>query len=377
MKRAADAFDLPHVRRYVHVRPIVLRHHVYVAFGIGRVPMAGERLAQAGVDGDHVLPVGRHVEGIDHVNLLVELAVHQAVHRYEASVAPGFQLVLRERFLQLLQLRARQVRVVLPAHRKAPHLGIGELVQVNAVVHPCEPPEGRHGAEDAAARIERAHDAFKVNVLRRLLVEPDEILAGALELFAPLRAGLEAYRGHPAVHALDLDGVDHAVLQIVRAALAHAHAPDPRGIDVTEQLLLRHIPLHLAGQAHHPAVHGPVHRQIRVVPPGEIRAFRRARLRLARSVAAQQPLVPLGAAMKQRLALVRTVVFQPVLAPPAPVFAREALGLPQQPLAADAALPNAFRCVTPPFSREGGTAPRAIPLRLFRLRSLLNPAYTV
>ena len=147
-----------------------------------------------------------------------------------------------------------------------------------------------------------------IHVLRRLLIEPDEILAGALKLFPSLRAIFESDRRYSAVHAFDLNVIDDAALRVDRLAFPHPDSADPFRIDIAHQLLLRHIALHLRRQAHHPSVHRPGRLPIRMRPPRQPYAFRRARLGLARAVTAQRPPVFLRAPMKHQLLFVRPVI---------------------------------------------------------------------
>lgn len=144
----------------------------------------------------------------------------------------------------------------------------------------------------------------------------------ALKLFPPLIAAFEADDGTPPEHVSDADEIDDPVFGGIFAPALHDDFFDPVPAQIVKDLFLRHVPLHLCGQRHHPTADVLAIFPIGMYSPRHIYAFHGAALRLSRAVAAEYPAIALCALMKSQLLFVfffsRVVGGKPVL--PSPFF---------------------------------------------------------
>jgi hypothetical protein len=149
--------------------------------------------------------------------------------------------------------------------------------------HLADPEQRRERDDHDAPRRRGADQALAVDVLRRLLVEVDELLLGALERAPALVVGLEPEQRPAARRVLDLDGVDEVGDALLPGHLADALARDEAGAvdglavaaiaDLAEQLLLEDVAGGLVGVAGDPgADRAPEHPALppRPVAPGQV-----------------------------------------------------------------------------------------------------------
>ena len=231
------------------------------------------------------------------MHALVEFGIHQPLARAEPAAHARIQRALVHARGKLLCLLSAQVRIVRPFHELVPHLRVAAHVHIDLVEDEGAAFERRHGAEQIARAVEHAHAAFVVHVLGRFLVEPHEIQRSALKLFPALIATFEADHRNAAEHVAHADLIDDARRRAFFAR-EHDHVFDPGGVEVVQDLFLRHVALHLLGKRDHPAEHVGAVFAVRVDAARHVHALDRAALRFAAAVAAEHPAVALAAAVK-------------------------------------------------------------------------------
>ncbi len=231
----------------------MLGRHVDIAVVIDCVPVRGQRIVQARIDRNFVLPLRRNFKGLYYVNRFVELGIDKPLPVGKSAVLSRVEHRFIEGTFQKTRFLFRKIRVVRPGHKLVPYLFVIAAVEINFVIDKRFAFQRSHRSEYISAPVHNAQKTLLVYILGRFFVKPHEIERRALKFFPALIAAFEAQRRNSAEHVFNLYLIYHSRRRTVAPARKHNYFRYPALRQIFENFRLRDVALDLCRQRDRPA----------------------------------------------------------------------------------------------------------------------------